>query len=144
MKFQDYLNKTKQIAKKEESVLNSLSKFDDIEIRAAKSSLQVLIENMIGKCKRILKYYECPIVPKRSSDALFFLYEVGFFDDETYGEFIKMIGFRNAMIHDYMDFNDDILIKIVKDKKYEKLYNFLVSNVDISDTVQKRIKSFEL
>jgi len=144
MKFQDYLDKIKQIAKKEESVLNSLTKFNDIQIRAAKSSLQVLIENMIGKCKRILKYYECPIVPKRSSDALFFLYEVGFFDDETYGEFIKMIGFRNAMIHDYMDFNEEILIKIVKEKKYEKLYNFLLSDVCVGDTIKKRIKSFEL
>ncbi len=144
MKFQDYLQKSKNIAIKEINVLNSLKKFDDIEIRAAKSSLQVLIENFIGKCKRILKYHDCPIVPKRSSDALFFLYEVGVFDEEEYGEFLKMIGFRNAMIHDYMDFNEEILIHIVKEKLYLKLYDFLVTDVKLSDTMQKRIRSFEL
>ncbi len=144
MKFQDYLSKTKQIAQEEKAVLDSLTKFDAIEIRAAKSSLQVLIENLIGKCKRVLKYYECPIVPKRSSDALFFLYEVGFFDDEEYSEFLKMIGFRNAMIHDYMDFNEDILIDIIKKRKYEKLYDFLLSDLHVNDTIQKRIKSYEL
>jgi len=61
-----------------------------------------------------------------------------------YRDFIKIIGFRNAMIHDYMDFDEDILVDVVKEEKYKKVYDFLISDVYISDTVQKRIKSFEL
>ncbi len=143
MKFQDYLKKSKTIAIKEKKVLEKLEKFDDIEIRAAKSSIQVLIENFIGKCKKILKFYECPIVPKSSSDAIFILYEVGLFEEEEYRDFIRMIGFRNTMIHDYMDFNEDILMQIVKEKRYDKVYNFLVKDLKLSQTIQKRIENFE-
>jgi uncharacterized protein YutE (UPF0331/DUF86 family) len=144
MKWQDYLNRTREIAKKEKSILQSLEIFDDIQKRAARSSLQILIENAIGKAKRILKQYNCPIVPKRSSDAISFLYEVGFFDEGEYRDYIKIIGFRNAMIHDYMDFDETILVDIVKEVKYDKVYKFLLDDVVLSETIQKRIKSFEL
>jgi len=68
MKFQEYLQKTKEIACVEKEVLDQLRKvgeqksLDLIQIRAAKSSLQVLIENAIGKAKRLLKFYQCPMV----------------------------------------------------------------------------------
>ncbi len=39
--------------------------------------MQVLIENMIGKSKKILKEFDCPIIPQRGRDAIFILYEVG-------------------------------------------------------------------
>ncbi len=144
MKWQDYLNRTKEIAEKEKDILQSLDNFDDIQKRVARSSLQIMIENAIGKAKRILKYYDCPIVPKRASDAIVFLYEVGFFDEEEYRDFIKIIGFRNAMIHDYMDFDEEILVDIVKEEKYKKVYDFLLEDVNPSETIRKRIINFEL
>ena len=55
MKLQEYLAKTKEIATEEKSILDELSKKDEltkIEIRAAKSSLQTMIENSIGKQRR--------------------------------------------------------------------------------------------
>ncbi len=121
-----------------------MKEFNDIEIRAARSSLQILIENFIGKAKRILKFYDCPIVPKRATDAIYFLYEVGYFSDEEYGKFIKIIGFRNAMIHDYMEFDDDILIDVVKNRKYMVVYDFLIDDVKMDDVIIKRIKNFEI
>ncbi len=57
MKFQDYLDKTIEIANEEKMILDELSEKDTlnkIEFRAAKSSLQTLIENSIGKAKKIL------------------------------------------------------------------------------------------
>ena len=56
MKFQDYLDKTIEIANEEKVILDELSSKDrlsKIEFRAAKSSLQTLIENSIGKAKKI-------------------------------------------------------------------------------------------
>ena len=144
MKWQEYLDKTKKIARKEKSILQSLDKFDDIQKRAARSSLQIMIENAIGKAKKILKHYDCPLIPRRSSDAITFLYEVGFFNEEEYKEFIKIIGFRNAMIHDYMDFNEEILINIIKNEKYNVIYAFLINDVNINQTLRKRIANFEL
>jgi len=143
MKFVDYLEKTKEIATKEVEVLKKLKNFDDIEIRAAKSSLQVLIENAIGKAKRILKHYNCPIVPKRAKDAIYFLYEVGYIDEEMMETLIGAIGFRNALIHDYMEFKEEILLDILKEKKYFKIYEFLIEDVKVSDVIRKRIENFE-
>lgn len=94
MTFQDYLTKTKSIATEELEVLDLLSmgNFDKIAIRAAKSSLQVMIEN--------------------------------------------------AMIHDYMTFNNEILIDIVKNKKYINVFNFLIDECKYSDLIHKRIQNY--
>jgi len=147
MKFQEYLQKSIDIANEEKAILDELSKKDKlnkIEIRAAKSSLQVLIENSIGKAKRILKYYNCPIVPTRSKDAILFLYEIGLIDEEMYKSLIKAIGFRNSMIHDYMDFNVEILSEIVKNRYYLDLYNFLVEIPNYNEVLIKRIENFNI
>jgi len=147
MKFQDYLDKTVEIAYEEKMILDELSskdKLNKIEFRAAKSSLQTLIENSIGKAKKILKHYDCPIVPTRSKDAIFFLYEIGLIDEERYQALISAIGFRNSMIHDYMKFDKNILIDIVKEKRYLQIYDFLIQKPDYSEILKKRISSFSI
>jgi len=139
------LHQSQQIANEEKKILDFLSEKDSlnpIEIRASKSSLQVLIENMIGKCKKILKEFNCPIIPQRGRDGLFILYEVGAIDTETYSNLVGAIGFRNSMIHDYMQFREDILIDIVKSKKYIDIYNFVVSKPQYSSVVLQRIENF--
>jgi uncharacterized protein YutE (UPF0331/DUF86 family) len=143
--FIDYLIKTKQIAKEEKEILDYLSKKDNlspIEIRASKSSLQVLIENMIGKSKKILKEFDCPIIPQRGRDAIFILYEVGAITHEQYREFMGAVGFRNSMIHDYMDFKVEILLNILRENRYISIYEFLIEEPKYKESVQKRIKNF--
>jgi len=145
MNFKEYLNETKRIADEEKEILDLLSSkkvLSPIELRAAKNSLQVMIENLIGKTKRILKHYDCPIIPQRSKDALSFLYDVGAIDDEVYKSLSGAIGFRNSMIHDYMKFDPEILYKILEEKKYMDIYNFLVDEVCYSNVVRKRIENF--
>jgi len=143
--FTKYLTRTKQIAKEEKEILDYLSKKDNlspIEIRATKSSLQVLIENMIGKSKKILKEFDCPIIPQRGRDAIFILYEVGAITHEQYREFMGAIGFRNSMIHDYMDFKVEILLSILREKRYINIYEFLIEEPEYKESVQKRIENF--
>ncbi len=145
MNFTKYLTRTKQIAKEEKEILDYLSKkgnLSPIEIRASKSSLQVLIENMIGKSKKILKEFDCPIIPQRGRDAIFILYEVGAITHEQYREFMGAIGFRNSMIHDYMDFKVEILLSILREKRYINIYEFLIEEPEYKESVQKRIKNF--
>ncbi len=87
MTFQDYLVKTVEIATEEKTILDELSSkmsLNKIEFRAAKSSLQTLIENAIGKAKKILKYYGCPVTPSRGRDAVFFMYELGLIEEEEF------------------------------------------------------------
>lgn len=147
MTFQDYLAKTALIAETEKGILDRLSSkenLSDIEIRAAKNSLQVLIENSIGKAKKILKHYCCPMTPKSGRDAFTFMYEIGLIEDELYSSLLAAVGFRNALIHDYMNFDDTVLFKLLKEKRYEGLYTFLISDVAYHDGLIKRIENFEL
>lgn len=151
MQFQDYLNSSKKLAEIEESVLDELlivlvetSELDRFKIRAARSSMQVLIENGIGKARRILKHYNCPLVPTRSRDAIEILFSTGAIEDEMYTSLMAAIGFRNAMIHDYMNFDESILISIIKEKRYKKIVQFIVSDLNISGVTLKRIENYTL
>ncbi len=147
MKFQDYLAKTVEIADEEKAILDELSSqevLNKIEFRAAKSSLQTLIENTIGKAKKILKHYNCPITPSRSKDAFLFMYEMGLIDDERFEALNSAIGFRNSMIHDYMKFDKKILEQIVKEQKYLEIYRFLIETPNYTETMKKRIESFSI
>lgn len=145
MNFNDYLDNTTKIANEEREILDSLSDkevLSAIELRASKNSLQVMIENLIGKSKRILKHYNCPIIPQRSKDALSFLYDVGAIDDEEYQSLSGAIGFRNSMIHDYMKFKDEILYKILHEKRYIDIYNFLIKAPDYKQVIITRIENY--
>lgn len=145
MNFKDYLVATIELAKEEKKILDILAQKDsltDIEVRAAKNSLQVMIENLIGKSKRILKQYDCPIIPQRSKDALNILHEVGAIDDELYSSLASAIGFRNSMIHDYMKFNVEVLYKILKSKSYEDVYCFLLDELNYKSVIIKRLENY--
>jgi uncharacterized protein YutE (UPF0331/DUF86 family) len=143
--FKDYLNSTIEIANEEKEILDELSikkTLSPIEIRACKNSLQVIIENCIGKSKRILKYCDCPIIPQRSKDAIMILHEVGAISDEEYQSLSSAIGFRNSMIHDYMKFDENILYKILETKKYLDVYNFLITDINYKDVIINRIENY--
>ena len=147
MTFQEYLVSTKQVAQEELEILNEMSdknEWTKIEIRAVKNSMQVIVENSIGKAKRILKYFDCPIVPQKGSDAFTFMYEMGLIEDETYSTMKSAIGLRNAMVHDYMNFNDAVLKSVVSEKKYEEVIAFLNSDISYSTVQLKRIENFFL
>ena len=147
MTFQEYLVNTKQVADEELEILSEMSKkgeWTKIEIRAVKNSMQVIVENSIGKAKRILKHFDCPIVPQKGSDAFTFMYEMGLIEDETYSTMKSAIGLRNAMVHDYMNFNDAILKSVVSEKKYEEVIAFLNSDISYSPVQLKRIENFFL
>ena len=147
MTFQEYLAKTKDIANEEVEILDEMSdkeKWTKIEIRAVKNSMQVLVENSVGKAKRILKYFNCPIVPQKGSDAFEFMYDMGLIEDDVYSTMKSAIGLRNAMIHDYMNFNNEILKNVVSRKKYNNIKDFLISDIKYSSTQLKRIENFFL
>ncbi|MEA3465948.1 MAG: DUF86 domain-containing protein [Thermodesulfobacteriota bacterium] len=151
MSFAAYLNSTIETAECEKEVLDTLCDqlssvgiLSKIELRAARASLQILIENSIGKARRILKHYDCPLVPSRGRDAFIVLYEVGLINDELYHDLMQAVGFRNAMIHDYMNFDEGILVNIVREQKYRPIYQFLMQQPNYSAVQLSRIENFSL
>ncbi len=147
MNFKEYSQNSKIIANEEKDILDQFSqkdKLSPIEIRAAKSSLQVLIENMIGKSKQILKHYNSPIIPQNSKDSIIILHEIGAIEDEEFYNLSSAIGFRNSMIHDYIKFDIKILETIVKKKSYIAVYNFLIKEPNYKDVIIKRIENLSI
>lgn len=147
MGFTDYLEATTKRANEEKAVIESLvskTRLSSIEIRAVKNALQVLIENSIGKAKKILKEYNCPLTPQRSKDAVVILHEVGAISDEIYRALSAAIGFRNVLIHDYMEFDDTMVYKILKQKSYLDIYHFLIEEPHYKDVIIRRIENYIL
>lgn len=149
MQFNAYLESTKKTAESEKEVLDILcdllrsdSALGKIELRAARASLQILIENAIGKARRILKYYNCPLVPNRGRDAFTIMYDAGLLDDDLYQSLMQSVGFRNAMIHDYMNFDEAVLIAIVEGQRYLDIYNFLMELPDYNAVQRSRVENF--
>lgn len=151
LSFEVYLENTLKTAEAEKDLLDILSEhlraqgeLNKIEIRAARASLQILIENSIGKARRILKHYNCPLVPTRGRDAFTILHECAALDDQLYRSLMQAVGFRNAMIHDYMNFDEDILLRIVKQQHYLDIYHFLIQRPDYNNVQRSRIESFRV
>jgi len=144
MTFQDYLDATARIAREEKDVLELLRArpFDKITLRAAKSSLQVLIENSIGKARKILQHYHCAVIPHESRDAFRILRDCEAIDEETAEALFSAVGFRNAMIHDYMHFDPKVLETLVQTRRYDAIYAFLTDPCRYSDLVRKRIENY--
>lgn len=149
MSFVPYLASTRQTAETEKEVLDLLNEkavltgtLDKIEIRAARASMQIIIENAIGKARRILKHYDCPLVPSRARDALVIMYDTGLLSDERYQSLMAAVGFRNAMIHDYMNFDENVLLDIIKDKKYLVIHDFLIEEPSYGAVQLKRVESY--
>ncbi len=123
-------------------IANSKGTLDAIYTRAAKSSLQVIIENAIGKAKQRLKHFDCPLAVTKGKEAFWILSEVGFIEDEFRNRIGYAIGFRDIMIHDYMNFDEKLLLNIVKNQEYNTILTFLIDDVNPSETIKKRIASF--
>lgn len=149
MTFQDYLHKTKIIAAQEYGVLEQVheqlnlhSKLDELQLRATERSLQIMIENLIGKCKKILQYYDSPIIPLSGYDSAEILKNVGFFDEEEFIQIRRFFGFRNAIVHDYMDLDRSVVTRIIENRDYKKLEIFLTQEFKDNELIRKRIQNY--
>ena len=149
MNFKEYLKKTEQNALEEMAVLDTIVKelqtkgsLSPIELRAAKASLHVLIENSIGKSKHLLRHFECPVTPVSAHDSVRIMRDVGMIDDIEYQRLSKAIGFRNAMIHDYMNFKPEVLVQLLRSGEHRYIAQFLIQPADYSALILKRLKGY--
>ena len=87
------------------------------EYRAAKRLLQILIESLIGVGKQWLKSMDqLPINDAyQTMEKLCVLNKI---PPKILGDIKKMIGLRNAIVHDYLNINRDIIKDVVKNKHY--------------------------
>jgi len=93
---------------------------------AIERSLQILIESFIGLARYTLEI-TFNIHVSKSREAIDVLHLKGVFDDHIYQQLNKMIGFRNVLVHDYLNLNPAIIQSIVR----QQHYNLVIQQLQI-------------
>ena len=96
----------------------------NLEYRAAERSLQVSIEACIGIAKHWAKYK----TGHRAIDAYQSfeqLSQTGDITLEDLKNWRKVIGLRNALVHDYLNIDPEIVRSIIKNSFYKQLFDFI-------------------
>ncbi|MBI4357229.1 MAG: DUF86 domain-containing protein [Gammaproteobacteria bacterium] len=102
-------------------VLDSYSiqkKWSENDLLAIQHALQTLIESLIGLA-RYVTTQKYGLTLHRSREALDELKERGLLDSKWHEEAMKMIGFRNIVVHDYLNVDEEIVCSIVTHKQYQ-------------------------
>ena len=92
-----------------------------IEYRGCERSMQLLIEACIGIAKQRLKSLGL-MVPSNAREAFFKLQSNGVNLQQV--DWVAVIGMRNVLVHDYLNFERERLMSIIIEKRYQPLIIF--------------------
>ena len=96
---------------------NDLGHWNKRDLLAAQRALQILIESLVG-LSRYTYQHRYGITVSKSRAAIDGLYSKSDFTQTDFQLAIRMIGFRNVLVHDYLEMNRDILEAIIQKKLY--------------------------
>ena len=100
-----------------------------VERKGAERLLQTLVEACIGVSKHWLKQQN-KVLPADAYSVFEKLMELQLIPVADAPEWQKIIGMRNAIVHDYLNLDEKIIRAIVVNKMYLKLQTFAI---DISN-----------
>jgi len=98
--------------------------FSNMEKLGIIHALQVLIENAIGKAKHLLKIKQ-QVIPVSAYDVFQLLQQLNIINETEKRQWDKTIGFRNTVVHEYMNVSEDIVFAIVRKQEYQFTLAFL-------------------
>jgi uncharacterized protein YutE (UPF0331/DUF86 family) len=104
----------------DEYALEDASAWKERDLLAIQRALQVYIESFIGLARYFVqqKYH---LSVSQSREALDELKSRGDLSVGQHGELMKMVGFRNVLVHDYLDINDAIVRAVVTQRRFAVL-----------------------
>jgi len=100
-----------------------------IEEQAMLHSIQVVIENAIGKARHLLKMHNKK-VPVSGYDLFEDLKAYGFINQQDLNQWKKVIGLKNTIVHECMNVDLELLKKVVLEKQYKFVIHFLNAPFD--------------
>ena len=100
-----------------DELYEELGRWKARDILAVQRALQVLIESMVG-LSRYAYMAQFSVKVGKSREALDGLEKRGALSRQDHELAMKMIGFRNVLVHDYLDVNRDIIEAIIRKKSY--------------------------
>lgn len=131
MRLEIYQQETQKLSEKHKNILAEIhhqleinNGLSQIEEQAALHSLQVTIENAIGKARHVLKLHK-KTVPASAYDLFEVLESQGVIQSKELSQWKKIIGLRNVIVHEYMKVNMEMVKNVIIEKKYEFVLAFL-------------------
>jgi len=97
-----------------------------VERKGAERLLQTLVEACIGVSKHWLKQQN-KVLPTDAYSVFKKLMELQLIPAEDALEWQRIIGMRNAIVHDYLNLDEKIIKTIVVNKMYLKLQDFALN-----------------
>ncbi len=102
--------------------LENPDEWTERDLLALQRALQVLIESLIGMARYVVKI-KYALTVSQSREAIDELKSRGDLSFQQHQKLLKIIGFRNVLVHDYLDLNEDIVRALVVNKDYLILEN---------------------
>ena len=131
MKTELYQAETEKMCRLHQGVLDEArqrlkmgEQFSNMEKLGIIHALQVLIENAIGKAKHLLKFKQ-QVIPVSAYDVFQLLQQLNIITNVEKRQWDKTIGFRNTVVHEYMNVSEDIVFAIVRKQEYQFTLDFL-------------------
>lgn len=106
--------------------LDELSQVDQLnnrDYRAAERLLQLMTEVCIGLSKHWLKKYK-NTTSSNAYQTFSELTQLGALTDNELLSWCKIIGLRNALVHDYLNIDQEIVKTIIKNQHYVTMHLF--------------------
>ena len=103
------------------------------EYRAAERSLQVSIEAAIGVAKHWAKSL-AGTSPSDAYSAFELLSQYQHLSLEELGNWRKVIGLRNALVHDYLNIDPSIVRSVISQGYYQQFFEFIALGIEALGT----------
>ncbi|MBE0459294.1 MAG: type VII toxin-antitoxin system HepT family RNase toxin [Pseudoalteromonas prydzensis] len=103
--------------------LSQVEQLNSRDYRAAERLLQLMTEVCIGLSKHWLKKYKSS-TSSNAYQTFSELTQLGILTDEELLSWRKIIGLRNALVHDYLNIDQEIVTTIIKKQHYITMHAF--------------------
>ena len=110
-----------------QTMLTDKGYLSSIAYRAAERNLQLLVEACIGITKQTLKAQGLE-VPSDARQSFAKLKSLGL--DPTDIPWTKVVGMRNALVHDYLNLDPERISEVIANGHYLKLFEFAFERID--------------
>ncbi|MFW9610245.1 MAG: type VII toxin-antitoxin system HepT family RNase toxin [Aquaspirillum sp.] len=107
----------------------ALRALSNLEYRAAERTLQVSIEACIGVAKHWAKALASH-TPQDAYQAFEILAQRGELSPDTLIGWRKIIGLRNALVHDYLNIDPEIIRSVIAQGYSDQLFTFAEQGLD--------------
>lgn len=105
--------------------LESTGELSALEWNGLEHTLQLLVNNAIGKAKHLLRLSGATPPPVSAYDAFTALYDAGVCTESEVDTWAKAIGMRNAIVHEYLKVDRELIRAILDSGAYQHVTEFL-------------------